>query len=74
MIIVYGEQATGKSTFAIGMLKNRKNALYLSMDRDNSLIESLVESKIDFSYLEYGYLMDIKYSILVRLKNEHTKK
>lgn len=64
MIIIYGEQGTGKSTFAIEMLKNKSNALYLSTDRDNSIIESLIDLKIDFSYLENAYLMDIKYRIL----------
>lgn len=66
MIIIYGEQASGKSTFAMNMIKNRKNSLYLSMDRDNSLLETLIESKIDFAYLEYGFLMDIKCRILER--------
>ena len=64
MIILYGEQGSGKSTFAMRMLREKRNSLFISTDRDNSLIDTLIESNIEFAYLENAHLMDIKYRIL----------
>jgi GTPase SAR1 family protein len=64
MIIIHGEQGTGKSTFAINLVKNKKNALYLTLDNDQNIIKSLKKFNIDYTYIKFGNLIDLKYRIL----------
>jgi hypothetical protein len=64
MIIIHGEQGTGKSTLALNMLKNRNNSLYITLDSDCRVFKKLKEYKTDYDYIKFGSLMDIKYRIL----------
>lgn len=64
MIIIQGEQGTGKSTLALNMIKNKKNSLYLTLDNDYNLIKELKKSNIDYTYIKFGNLIDLKYRIL----------
>lgn len=64
MIIIHGEQGTGKSTFAINLVKNKKNSLYLTLDNDQNIIKLLKKFNIDYTYIKFGNLIDLKYRIL----------
>lgn len=64
MIIIHGEQGTGKSTLATNLLKNKKNSLYLILEDDSSLIKKLKTDDINFSYIKSCHLMDLKYALL----------
>lgn len=64
MIIIQGEQGTGKSTLALNMIKNKKNSLYLTLDNDYNLIKELKKFSIDYTYIKFGNLIDLKYRIL----------
>jgi len=64
MVIIHGEQETGKSTLAINILKNKENSLYLILENDLSLIRKFKNNNIDFKYVKHCHLMDLKYQIL----------
>lgn len=64
MTIIYGESGTGKSSLAISQLINKKNSLYLSLDKDNTVIKELKKNNIDFSIMNNCHLLDIKYRLL----------
>jgi len=64
MVIIHGEQETGKSTLAINILKNKENSLYLILENDSSLIRKFKNNNIDFKYIKNCHLMDLKYQIL----------
>lgn len=64
MIIIHGEQGTGKSTLALNMIKNKKNSLYLILDNDSGTIKKLKEFKIEYTYMKHRNLIDLKYRIL----------
>jgi hypothetical protein len=64
MLIIYGEQGTGKSTLALNLIKNKNNSLYLLLENDFSTIKKLKEYKIDYTYMKYKNLIDLKYRIL----------
>ena len=64
MTIIHGEQGTGKSTLALNSIKNRKNSLYLTLDNDYNIIKELKKYNIDYSYIKFGNLIDLKYRIL----------
>lgn len=64
MIIIHGEQGTGKSTLAVNMLRNKKNSLYLTLENDYGIIRKLNDFNIDYTYLSFGNLIDLKYRIL----------
>jgi len=64
MTIIYGESGTGKSSLAISQLINKKNSLYLSLDKDVSVIKELKKNKIDYSIMNNCHLLDIKYRLL----------
>lgn len=64
MVIIHGEQATGKSTLATNLIKNRKNSLYLILDNDSGTIKRLKQYKIDYTYMKSCNLIDLKYRIL----------
>jgi hypothetical protein len=64
MIIIHGEQATGKSTLALNLLKGKKNSLYLTLDNDYNIIKELKKLNIEHTYIKYGNLMDLKCRIL----------
>lgn len=64
MIIIHGEQGTGKSTLAVNMLKNRKNSLYLTLENDYNIIKKIKEFNIDYTFIEFGNLIDLKCRIL----------
>lgn len=64
MVIIHGEQATGKSTLALNLIKNKKNSLYLILDNDSSTIKKLKEFKIEYTYMKHRNLIDLKYRIL----------
>ncbi len=64
MVIINGERETGKSTFAINILKNKKNSLYLILENDTSIISKLKKKNINYTYIESCHLMDVKYRIL----------
>jgi hypothetical protein len=65
MVIIHGEQETGKSTLAINILKNKKNSLYLMLENDLSLIKKFKNNNnIDFKYVKHCHLIDLKYQIL----------
>ena len=66
MIIIQGEMGSGKSKLAIDLVKNNKKSLYLTLDKDSSVIKSLKEKKIDYTFMKSCYLMDIKYRVLER--------
>jgi hypothetical protein len=66
MIIIQGEMGSGKSKLAIDLVKNNKKSLYLTLDKDSSVIKSLKEKKIDYTLMKSCYLMDIKYRVLER--------
>ena len=64
MIIVWGESETGKSSFAINLIKEKKNSLYILLDKDVAAMNKLKENKIDFSIMNNCFLMDLKYRLL----------
>jgi archaellum biogenesis ATPase FlaH len=64
MVIIHGEQGTGKSTLALNLIKNKKNSLYLTLDNDSCIIKKLKEYKIDYTYMKHRSLLDLKYRIL----------
>ena len=64
MIIIQGEQGTGKSTLALNLIKNKNNSLYLTLDNDYNLIKELKKLNIDYTYIKFGNLIDLKYRIL----------
>lgn len=64
MVIIHGEQGTGKSTLALNLIKNKKNSLYLLLDNDFATIKKLKEYKIDYSHMKHHGLIDLKYRIL----------
>jgi predicted ATP-dependent serine protease len=64
MVIIHGEQETGKSTLALNILKNKKNSLYLILENDLSVIRKFKKNNVDFTYIKYCHLMDLKYQIL----------
>ena len=64
MIIIHGAQGTGKSTLALNMIKSKKKSLYFLLDSDCRVMKKLKEYKIDYEYMKYGSLIDIKYRIL----------
>ena len=64
MIIVWGESETGKSSFAINLIKEKKNSLYILLDKDMATMNKLKENKIDFSIMNNCFLMDLKYMLL----------
>jgi hypothetical protein len=64
MIIIHGEQGTGKSTLAVNMLKNKKNSLYLTLENDYNIIKKIKEFNIDYTYIKFGNLIDLKCRIL----------
>jgi hypothetical protein len=66
MIIIQGEMLSGKSRLAIDLVKNNKRSLYLTLDKDNSVIKSLKENKIEYTLMNKCLLMDIKYRVLER--------
>ena len=64
MVIIHGEQGTGKSTLALNLIKNKENSLYLVLENDYSIIKKIKESNIDFTLIKYCNLVDLKYRIL----------
>lgn len=64
MVIVCGESETGKSSFAIELVKEKKNSLYILLDKDLSSMERLRQNKLDFYLINNCLLMDLKYRIL----------
>ena len=64
MIIVCGESETGKSSFAINLIKEKKNSLYILLDKDMATMNKLKENKVDFSIMNNCFLMDLKYRLL----------
>lgn len=64
MIIVCGESETGKSSFAINLIKEKINSLYILLDKDSATMDKLKENKIDFSIMNNCFLMDLKYKLL----------
>ena len=70
MIIIQGEMLSGKSRLAVNLSKmsisNNKKPLYLTLDKDQSVIKSLKKNKIEYTLMNKCYLMDIKYRILER--------
>ena len=64
MVIIHGEQGTGKSTLALNLIKNKKNSLYLILDNDSCTIKKLKEFKIEHTYMKHRNLIDLKYRIL----------
>lgn len=64
MIIVWGESETGKSSFAINLIKEKKNSLYILLDKDMATMNKLKENKVDFSIMNNCFLMDLKYRLL----------
>lgn len=64
MIIIHGEQGTGKSTLALNLIKNKNNSLYLTLENDYCTIKKLKEYKIDYTYMQHRNLIDLKYRIL----------
>lgn len=64
MIIIQGEQGTGKSTLALNLIKNKKNSLYLTLDNDYNIIKELKKFNINYTYIKFGNLIDLKYRIL----------
>lgn len=64
MVIIHGEQGTGKSTMALNLIKNKENSLYLVLENDYRIIKKIKESKIDFTLIKYCSLIDLKYRIL----------
>ena len=64
MVIIHGEQGTGKSTLALNLIKNKKNSLYLTLDNDSCIIKKLREFKIEYTYMKHRNLIDLKYRIL----------
>ena len=66
MIIIHGNQSSGKSTLALNLIKNKSNSLYITLINDISIIKRLINYNIDFTLLKYRNLIDIKYRILER--------
>jgi hypothetical protein len=66
MIIIQGEMLSGKSRLAIDLVKNNDKSLYLTLDKDHSVIKTLKHEKIDYTLMNSCFLMDIKYRILER--------
>jgi predicted metallo-beta-lactamase superfamily hydrolase len=64
MIIVWGESETGKSSFAINLIKEKKKSLYILLDKDMATMNKLKENKVDFSIMNNCFLMDLKYRLL----------
>ena len=64
MVIIHGEQATGKSTLAVNLIKNRRNSLYLLLENDYRIVNNLKKYKIDYTYMKLCSLIDLKYRIL----------
>ena len=64
MIIIHGEQGTGKSTLALNLIKNKSNSLYLILENDSGTIKKLKQYKIDYTYMKHRNLIDLKYRIL----------
>lgn len=64
MVIIHGEQGTGKSTLALNLIRNKKNSLYLILDNDSCTIKKLKEFKIEYTYMKHRNLIDLKYRIL----------
>lgn len=64
MVIIHGEQGTGKSTLALNLIKNKKNSLYLVLENDYGSIKKLKQYKIEYTYMKHRSLIDLKYRIL----------
>ena len=64
MVIIHGEQGTGKSTLAVNLIKNRRNSLYLLLENDYRIVNNLKKYKIDYTYMKLCNLIDLKYRIL----------
>jgi ABC-type dipeptide/oligopeptide/nickel transport system ATPase subunit len=64
MVIIHGEQGTGKSTLALNLIKNKENSLYLVLENDFSIINKIKKSNTDFTLIKYCTLIDLKYRIL----------
>ena len=64
MLIIHGEQGTGKSTMALNLIKSKENSLYLVLENDYSIIKKIKDSKTDFTLIKHCNLVDLKYRIL----------
>lgn len=66
MTIIYGSTETGKSNVAASFIRNKKNSLYITLDRDIKIINRLKKDKTEFYLMENCFLLDLKYRLLER--------
>lgn len=66
MTIIYGDTETGKSTVATSLIRNKKNSLYLILDRDIPIMNQLKIDKTEFYLMDNCFLLDLKYRLLER--------
>ena len=52
------------SEMYLNLIKNKKNSLFLTLDNDYNLIKELKKFNIDYTYIKFGNLIDLKYRIL----------
>jgi hypothetical protein len=64
MTIIYGDTETGKSTVATSLIRNKKNSLYLILDKDVSIMNRLKRDKTEFCLMDNCFLLDLKYRLL----------
>jgi hypothetical protein len=66
MTIIYGDTETGKSTIATSLIRNKKNSLYILLDKDIPIMNQLKKDKTEFHLINDCFLLDLKYRLLER--------
>ena len=64
MIIIQGESNSGKSRKSIDFIRGKKNCIFLRVDKDDTTLKYLKETKTDFYTMNHCSLLDIKYKVL----------
>jgi adenosyl cobinamide kinase/adenosyl cobinamide phosphate guanylyltransferase len=64
MIIIFGDSLSGKSSMALGLVRDSSNVLYFALDRDKSLERKIkIKDNIQFKFIEDPFMIDIEMEI-----------
>jgi hypothetical protein len=75
MIVIIGNQSSGKSSIALNIIKNFQKSMYFILDKDKTISSALSGSLIDFICLNSPiYIYDIEYRLVEKgvLQNPYT--
>lgn len=64
MKLIYGQYNSGKSHKAISLIKDKKDTIYISLDKDKSVSRVLEDYKVENLSLSNCFLIDLEFAIL----------